>query len=258
MCGRYVIARMAGDLLGGVELEEDLANYNVAPTQTVPVLVDHAEGGGWRRELHSARWGLLPRWAKDESFSSRAFNARSETVLEKPTFRHAVKAQHCAVPATGYYEWLKAPEQGSGRPAKTPFYVHPADQAQNIYFAGLYEWWRIPEGPEQGGWLLSTTILTMDSPSEREAELAEHGAATLSELSRLHDRLPIPLAYTGDDDDALSRWLRAAESPAAAVEEARAGAYDVAATWELREVGPEVGKVSRNGPELIEPAGTLL
>ncbi|WP_309248078.1 SOS response-associated peptidase [Rothia santali] len=253
-----MIARAAGDLLGGVELEEDLDNYNVAPTQTVPVLVDHEDDGAWHRELHAARWGLLPRWAKDESFSSRAFNARSETVLEKPTFRHAVKAQHCAVPATGYYEWLKHPSPEKGRPAKTPFYVHPEDEAQNIYFAGLYEWWKVPDGPEAGGWLLSTTILTMDSPGEREAELAEEGAATLSELSRLHDRLPIPLAFTGADDDALTRWLRATDRPDAAVERVREGAYDVAATWRLREVGSEVGNVSNNGPGLIEPAGTLL
>ena len=55
MCGRYVIARAQGDLLGGVELDESIADYNVAPTRTVPILVDHQENDSWTRRIHSAR-----------------------------------------------------------------------------------------------------------------------------------------------------------------------------------------------------------
>lgn len=256
MCGRYVIARAAGDLLGGVELDETLENYNVAPTHTVPILVDHRDDDAWRREVHAARWGLLPRWAKDESFSSRAFNARSETVVEKPTFRHAIKAQRCAVPATGYYEWKKAATQSSGKQQKTPYYIHPKNADENIYFAGLYEWWKIPEGDQAGEWLLSTTILTMPSPTAEEADQLE--STVLSELGDLHDRLPIPLQATGTDDDALSAWMRGEEEPQEAVERIRSQAYDVARTWQLTEVGREVGSVSNNGPELIQPVERLL
>lgn len=256
MCGRYVIARAAGDLLGGVELTEALANYNVAPTQTVPILVDHEENGSWSRDIHSARWGLLPRWAKDESFSSRAFNARSETVVEKPTFRHAVKAQRCAVPANGYYEWAKHHvDDGSakGKTVKTPYFVHPEDPQESICFAGLYEWWKITSGQNEGQWLLSTTILTTSSPDEDSAQ----GNETLEGLGALHDRLPIPLRSTGESDE-LTAWLRADFEPDEAVARIRDQANDVAAEWVLTEVGPEVGSVANNGPELMEPVSRLL
>lgn len=247
MCGRYVIARAAGDLLAGVPLEETWADENVAPTKSVPILVDHAqEDGGYRRAVHTARWGLLPRWAKEASFSSRTFNARSETVTEKPSFRHAVVTQRCAVPANGYYEWLHQ-DQGGSRPAKIPYYIHPRDPEENIYFAGLYEWWKIPSGPEAGQWLLSTTILTMDSPGEEEAALAGEGGQTLGELGRLHDRLPIPLEHTGGPEDALSTWLRPhpendRAGAARDVEAARAQAYRVAARWRLDQRGPTTGR----------------
>lgn len=87
--------------------------------------------------------------------SSRAINARSETVLEKSTFRSAAVKRRSLVPAEGYYEWQK---DGAG---KIPTYLHPEDEGI-VAFAGLYEFWRdaeVPEG-ERGEWLMTTTILT--------------------------------------------------------------------------------------------------
>ena len=90
------------------------------------------------RQLHVARWGLVPSWAKDPGIGPKMINARSETVLEKPAFRKAVKSRRCAVPADGYYEW----KQGAGK-AKQPYYVHPG-KGSGLVFAGLYEWWKDP------------------------------------------------------------------------------------------------------------------
>jgi len=115
MCGRYVMARATSDLvaLGDAETNEDLVlrqSWNVAPTAEVPILVAHVDdvgaggsrggdgGAGVTRRIHVARWGLVPPWAKELSVGSRAFNARSETVASKPTFRAAVRARRCAVP----------------------------------------------------------------------------------------------------------------------------------------------------------------
>ena len=273
------MARAAGDLvaLGGGELPDEglelRPNWNVAPTADVPILVERvlegadAGGGGTvRRELHVARWGLVPPWAKELVVGSRAFNARSETVTSKPTFRSAVRARRCAVPVQGYYEW-RTPEPGSKGPdgkaaQKQPFYVHPAGagdgEGEVIWFAGLYEWWRDPEADARGEdpWVLSASILTMDSPSHDDAD------PVLAQLGELHDRLPVPLT-----PEAMDAWLEpvklgSAEEAEALVGRMTAEAFDVARGWTLRPVGREVGNVRTNGPQLIEereePQGALL
>lgn len=216
-------------------------SFNVAPTTDVPVVLERLDDdGSAHRELHVARWGLLPRWAKDASFSSRAFNARSETVAEKPTFRTAVKKTRCVVPADGYYEWL-APASKGGK--KIPHYIHPTD-GSSIAFAGLYSWWKDPETQE---WVLTCSILTGPSP-DPDAD------GVLGELGRLHDRLPLALP----DEAAIAAWLDPkATDPESLVEGVRARAYEAASAWELHPVDAAVGNVRNNGPELIEPAGGL-
>ncbi|MCD1143699.1 SOS response-associated peptidase [Kocuria sp. LUK] len=273
MCGRYVIARAVGDLvaatgavpdesLGGGDETALRANWNTAPTTDVPIVLERLAGegddAGRVRELHVARWGLVPGWAKDPAVGAKMFNARSETVLEKPSFRKAVRARRCAVPANGYYEWKKAPGPGRGG-RKQPYYVHPADPEETIWFAGIYEWWRVPEGAEPdsgalqpgrggtGSWLLSCSVLTTDAPEPS----AEH--PVLTQLHELHDRMPIPLAPEHLDD-----WLRPGEEEAPQlVDLVRAEASRVAARWVLDPVDPAVGNVRNNSPELVVPQQEL-
>lgn len=292
MCGRYVLelALEHPQYLAGLELRESIVNYNVAPTASVPILVDRLDAGGsFVRELHAARWGLLPSWAQDPSFASRAFNARSETIFEKPTFREAAVAGHCALPVTGYYEW-KTETTAAGKSVKTPYLVHRAD-GQPIYLAGLYSWWRIPaeyaaaDGlfpHQEGQWLLTCSIVTMDAPGHGEFAQqvpAEPPGAIQQQLGQLHNRLPIPLAVADDaavsEADTLTAWLRAgrpAGSPKPAPEPAtsyradaqaslqmiRERAFDTTEGWQLRPVSKDVGNVRNNGPYLLEPAEDLL
>ena len=56
------------------------------------------------RELVPVRWGLIPGWAKDESFGSKTFLARSESAAEKPTFRRAFRQLRCIIPVTAFFE----------------------------------------------------------------------------------------------------------------------------------------------------------
>jgi putative SOS response-associated peptidase YedK len=169
-------------------------------------------------------------------------NARSETVLEKPAFRKATRARRCAVPADGYYEW-----KGEGR-TKQPYYVHPKD-GRPLVFAGLYEWWRDPskeEGdPER--WMLSTSIMTTDSPPEG------YAGGMLAELTALHDRVPLPM-----NRETMQTWLDPqADDAAGLVDLVRAGAHDVAEGWTIDAVGTAVGNVRNDSPELIQPVGSL-
>ena len=69
--------------------------YNVAPTQPVLAVRRDAEG---RRRGDVLRWGLIPPWAPDASLGAKMFNARSETVTEKPAFREAFARRRCLVP----------------------------------------------------------------------------------------------------------------------------------------------------------------
>lgn len=270
MCGRYVIARTPGQLALPFDARVDASvgehvepNWNVAPTHTVPVLLERlSEDGQLLPELHAARWGLVPSWAKEISVGSRMFNARSETVMDKPSFRAAITSRRCAVPADGYYEW-KAPDTGRSR--KQPYYVHPRD-GSGIWFAGIYEWWRVPAdaadgaragqtrpgrgGDPDGAWLLSCSILTRAAPSPHDEDPA------LAALGSLHDRLPVGMSeefarewITPDTDKARTRAL---------VDRAVDHGLEVAAHWSMHPVGTEVGSVASRGPQLVEPQNTLL
>lgn len=73
--------------------------YNAAPMQKLPVIVGNPRSVEW------FRWGLIPAWAKDASIGNKLINARSETILEKPSFRSAFKSRRCIVPSNGFYEW---------------------------------------------------------------------------------------------------------------------------------------------------------
>ena len=246
------MARAVGDLLAefDAELEDEVVippSWNVAPTDDVPIvlerLVDDGQARRQVRQLHVARWGLVPSWAKDPSGGARMINARSESVLEKPAFRKAIKSRRCAVPADGYYEW----KQGAGK-AKQPYYVHPG-QGRGLVFAGLYEWWKDPSLPpgEPARWMLSTSILTADTPPPGTE------STVFGKLTELHDRVPLPM-----DQATMEAWLDPqADDAAALVDLVRSGVKDVAADWHVDSVGKEVGNVRNNGPDLIRPVEAL-
>src|SRR5215470_13302722 len=106
MCGRFLITdpdEAFRSLFGYNGPSLDFApRYNVAPTQTVPVVRLNSEG---KRAFTQMRWGLIPFWAKEAKIGAKMINARSETVATLAAFREAFKARRCLVPANGFYEW---------------------------------------------------------------------------------------------------------------------------------------------------------
>lgn len=283
MCGRYALELAAEhpQYLAGVQLREAIVNYNIPPTSQVPILVDLPDpAGGFDRQLHPARWGLIPAWAQEVP-PVPTFNARSETALEKPSFRQAALSGHCAFPISGYYEW-QVRTGPSGKQARTPYFVHRAD-GRPIYLAGLYEWWRVPlhlgqaSGPwagRAGEWVLTASILTMDSPGQQlDTPLGSDAQEMARQLGWLHERLPIPLGVAQDsvlsEDDPLTAWLRSGQlSPCnseearhrqaqAALESIRQQALDQVVDWQLRQVDERVGSVRNNDAQLLEPVEDL-
>lgn len=244
MCGRFVVAKSLSELVTIFEVDEvidqvTIPNFNIAPTTNIAMIVDRsfekdesgAPIGELSREIHAARWGLVPRWSKGPNDGPPLFNARIETIAEKPSFKDAVIRRRCVIPASGYYEWQVAPD-GS----KHPIYINAGPDGL-FAFAGIYEWWADPSKPanDPKRWLLSTTVVTK---------------AAAKEISHIHDRNPVLLS-----PDTIEEWLdpnvEASEDLLHAVS---SDSDRVAAEAEFFEVSPEVGKVSSNGAGLILPA----
>lgn len=137
MCGRYNLITDAEALVDFFEIEQtlfDVSNlrprYNIAPSQNVAIVRDTAQG----RELTMARWGLVPRWWKEEKSRYSTINARAETVAEKPTYREAFRRMRCLIPATGFYEWKRVDDQMTAHHISLP-------QGGLFAFAGLWDHW---------------------------------------------------------------------------------------------------------------------
>jgi len=171
MCGRYTLTVDGADLVEHFGLDGTLdyvPHYNIAPTQSVPVI--RKMDAGVRPIPAMLRWGLIPSWAKDAGSGSRMINARSETAAEKPSFRTLLKSRRCLVPSTGFFEWRQQEEAGVKR-KKQPYYIHRLDK-QLFAFAGLWDHWR--GGSDEQ--IDSFTILTT-----RPNDL----------IRPLHDRMPV-------------------------------------------------------------------
>ncbi|WP_104053952.1 MULTISPECIES: SOS response-associated peptidase [unclassified Arthrobacter] len=241
MCGRYVMAKATSDLVAAFAAEqavgEDIApSWNVAPTDNVRIVTERFHRRGEHdddgrpavvRRLATAKWGLVPVWAKDPKIGSRMINARRETVLEKPAFRKAAVKRRALVPADGYYEWEK-----SGK-TKIPTYLYSPSE-DPLAFAGLYEFWPDPSLPEdhEHKWLLSFTIITTEASDA---------------LGHIHDRTPLIVP-----PDLYSDWLDPQLTETTGVQQLLDAIPEPVLT--PRVVSSEVNSVRNNGPELILPA----
>jgi putative SOS response-associated peptidase YedK len=223
MCGRYASARSVDDIAGAfgissADVDDDLpvADWNVAPTKTVPAVV--ARDG--RPALTALRWGLVPSWAASPSDGATLFNARIETVTEKPAFRDALRRRRCLLPADGWYEWARLPD---GR--RVPHFLTTAGD-DLIAFAGLWESWRDAEGRE----LRTTVVLTGAAPPD---------------LAHVHDRAPVVL-----EPGQWRRWL----DPSSAEQDVRSLLRPTPpALIRVWPVSDRVGDVRENGPQLTDP-----
>lgn len=220
MCARYSLShgdQSFAEVFDLAEVPEVEARWNVAPTQTAPVIVEGPRGV---RRVERMRWGLVPPWADDPSIGNRMINARSETAAEKPSFRAALKARRCLVPADGFYEW-----QAVGK-GKQPVHVRRRDRGV-FAIAGLWEVWK------KGGEPLETFTILTTEPNEL--------------LRPIHDRMPVIVARAD-----FGRWLDPEVRDADAVRPLL-GPSDPAG-WEAVPVSRFVNNPRNDGPECLAPA----
>ena len=104
------------------------------------------------REAMAGVFGMIPHWAKDEKGARHTYNARTETVAEKPSFRDAWRlARHCIIPAEAIYE----PDWRTGKAVATR--IARAD-GRPMGIAGLWTGWNGPNGVVR-----SMTMLTINA-----------------------------------------------------------------------------------------------
>jgi len=226
MCGRFAITsppQAVRAFFAYCDQPNFPPRYNIAPSEPVPIIrLDRNAAGGADRRFILARWGFLPGFVKDPKGFPLIFNARSETLLQKASFRNAVKRRRCLFFADAFYEW----RAGNKTIPSQPFLVRRYDR-NPMAFAGLWETWIGPNGEELDTACIVTT--------------AANGAT-----AAIHHRLPAVLEPKNFDfwldietervDDAL-RLLRPPENN----------------ILEFFEIGPAVNKVTNDSPEIQEP-----
>ena len=162
MCGRFVLITDLSVIVESFGVREVACEYrpddNISPGRNIAAVI--------RKEanrLVSCRWGLIPSWAKDPAIGNRMFNARAETIVEKPSFREAFQKRRCLIPADGFYEWQK-----QGRKA----FRFSMKSGRPFGMAGIYETWMSPEKKP----VVTCAIITTE-PNEL--------------IGPIHDRMPV-------------------------------------------------------------------
>jgi putative SOS response-associated peptidase YedK len=192
-------------------------HHNLAPTDMAPV-IDAS------RRMTLARWGLVPHWAKPDTFKAVLFNARSETMFEKPSFRDAARAARCVVPASGFYEWRN--EDG----VKQPYWIARQD-GEPLLLAGLYA-----DRAESGAFARTFTVVTQP-PGPL--------------MQQLHDRQPVML-QTGAVDTWLNPDVREPDTLQARLDNHSNDGLVA------HPVDRAVGRAGTEGAHLTEPTGPAL
>ena len=226
MCGRFAITLPPEVMRSLFEYEERPnfpPRYNIAPTQPIPIVRAERNGERTCRRFMLARWGLIPGFVKDPKTFPVLFNARSESLEDKASFRAALRRRRCLVPADAFYEWQRV-----GKAAR-PYLARRIDGAP-MALAGLWETWHGADGSEVDTACIITTGANGDSAA-------------------IHPRLPA-LIDPGD----FAAWLDPDEN-----RYRQAGALlrpienDTLAFLPISDL---VNKVANDGPEVQAPAAT--
>ena len=237
MCGRYAMSKNLDDLVQTYKAQggcgDDFmdwwkSTFSIAPTDPVPIVRERLDDGTIEREIEPAVWDLRPAWRKE--IKAPQFNARLETVAEKPMFKTAFTSRRAIVPMTGYYEWT------GPKGDKQPHFIHAGDELLSA--AGLYEVRKVNDE-----WEVSCVVITRTGKDS---------------AGEVHDRMPVFLT-----DDVWADWLNPDKFEPDDKEDLLAMLDDrsetVAATLSTHLVDRKVNSVralNREDPSLIEPTSS--
>ena len=166
MCGRYTFITPVSTVeqrFGAKFTEPAPTTFNAAPSQRLPVITNAAPN-----QIQLLNWGLVPSWSRDPAGGTKPINARAETLVEKPSFRHLLGRRRCLVLADSFFEW-QATAVG-----KVPHRILLRNE-QPFAFAGLWDEWL---DRNTGELRHSFTIITTE-PNEL--------------IAGIHNRMPVIL-----------------------------------------------------------------
>jgi putative SOS response-associated peptidase YedK len=133
-------------------------------------------------------WGLIPFWAKDQSFRKNTLNAKVETITELPSFRNAVK-NRCLILVDGFYEWKWLDPKGKEKQQ----YLITLPNHEPYAIGGIYSEWT---DKETGELIKSYAMITTEANE------------LMAEIHNTKKRMPLILS---PDNEKL--WLDASISP---------------------------------------------
>lgn len=177
MCGRFVVDDVVWEeveaLVGQID-HSAIKNGDMYPSGQIFFLGAKQDGMTAPFAPHCACWGY-PGFEKGKLL----INARSETVRQRPVFRHDFEKRRCVIPARGFYEWNAKKEK---------FYFTGTDRV--LYLAGIYK------KEEKGD---CVTVLTTRANAS---------------VEQVHDRMPLLIP-----GGLIARWVEETDWSAAFLKE---------------------------------------
>ena len=165
MCGRYYIDPDMADEIEKVvhKIDQRIRQKHFAgdifPTNVASII----EKSEQRLKLNVCKWGYTLSQRKN-----LVINARTESVMDKPSFRNGILYHRILIPASGFYEWNRLKEKN----------VFSRYDAPVLYMAGFCDWFENER---------RFVILTTDANES---------------MRKVHDRMPLIL-----EKEQLEDWF---------------------------------------------------
>ena len=136
MCGRNTLTENTKSIIKDFSIDswdskQIIPHYNICPSSYTPVLISKNN----TRIVRDMKWGLIPSWSSNSSIGNQMINARSESILEKPSFQNLVNKNRCIIFSSGYFEWKTLNNK------KHPFYITKSTN-KILPLAGLWTTWK--------------------------------------------------------------------------------------------------------------------
>lgn len=178
MCAQYLIKANAKSIAAffGISQDVDLTYpERIFPYTPAPVVTD--------KGLQVMQYSLVPSWSKEPKVKFATYNARIETVVEKPTWKKPFQINHCLIPISGFIESI---DEGDFKGHMVEFFGSGL-----LVAAGIYDQWT----DKKTGEVLESFAMLMTEPNDFIKKIG-------------HDRQPIFLT-----EEAARDWLTMKEKP---------------------------------------------